>query len=201
MQVCCRPYFCKARPPCIMVTIVKQVKIEFEGRSWVVPPGFLCEEDGEQFVRLSCSCHGLCTLLGCAKKIRNPSLKGSSALKQLVEARNCKLGLVDSKEEKSKLFGDEERASPKKRRKCAAVESKKVDLDLPDGSGILTVKAVKLSREALSVLLEHEQLETLFKFIMAEEFSFEVQSRKYRRTGQHVKTAKKEPDDQSSRSD
>ncbi|CAE7030283.1 unnamed protein product [Symbiodinium sp. CCMP2592] len=184
-----------------MVTIVKQVKLEFQGRSWVVPPGFLFQEDGEEFVRLRPSCHGLCILLGCDKKIRNPSLKGSTALKQLVDGRNCKLGLIESKDEKPKLFGDDERASPKKKRKVQAVETKKLDLDLPDGSGIVTVKAVKWTREDLSVVLEAEQLERLFNLIMKDELSFDVQSRAYRRTGKHVKAAKKETDDSSCQSD
>ena len=134
-----------------MVTIVKQVKLQFKGRSWVVPAGFLSEEDEEQFVRLRVSCYGLCILLGCCKKIRNPSLKACMALKQLVDARNRKLGLVEEEDKKPKLFGDDERPSPKRKRKAQALESPKLDLDLPDGSGIVTVKAVKWTREDLSV--------------------------------------------------
>ena len=53
-----------------MVTITKHYEISFQGKSWVVPSGFLHASDEEEFyVQARASCGGLRTLLGCPKNV------------------------------------------------------------------------------------------------------------------------------------
>ena len=173
-----------------MVTVKKQYQISFEGKTWTVPAGFLHHEDEEeQFVQMRASCAGLCTLLGSSKQLRNPSLSGSKQLKQLLELRNTKQGLVVAKDT---LFEENESAgSPKKKRKREAAAPEKLDLELPDGSGTLTVKTAKWPREDLQVLMDQKHMELFFKYLKKEEIVFKQDSRKYQKTGHYSK--KNEP--------
>ena len=174
-----------------MVTIKKQYQIGFEGKNWVVPHGFLHgnEDEDEQFAQMRATCAGLCALLGSPKQVKNPTLGGSKQLKQLLELRNNKQGLVVAKDA---LFEDKESAgSPKKKRKVEATAPEKLELELPDGSGTLSVKAAKWPREDLQVLLDQKHLELFFYFLKKEEIVFKQESRRYQKTGHFAK--KNEP--------
>ena len=176
-----------------MVTITKHYEISFQGKSWVVPSGFLHASDEEEFyVQVRASCGGLCSLLGCPKNVRNPSLNGSKKLKELLELRNSKLGLLVAKD---KIFLEQEQTgSPKKRRKIEAADGdKKLELDLPDGTGSITVKKARLAREDLQVLLQEKHWELLLTFLKSEDIQFQPDSRKYQKTGRYSKKKEATP--------
>ena len=158
-------------------------------RKWLIPPGFV-HEDGK-WVQLRATTHGLCKLLGCDPNVTNPSLKNCKGLTWLQNQRNKQLQLTPCED-----------SSPKKKRKASAVDDlEQVDIELPAGQGLVTVRACKKVNEDLQVLLEGDSLQRALNYMHEDDMDFAGPSRVYQKTGKFKKPARAAADDEESESD
>ena len=117
--------------------------------------------------------------------MRNPSLNGSTKLKELLELRNSKLGSLVAKD---KLFlEDEQTSSPKKGERPRQRARRSSTWSCPMRTGSITVKTARLAREDLQVIFQEKHRELLLNFLKTEEIQFKQGSRKYQKTGKFSK--------------
>lgn len=178
-----------------MVTVERQYVLCYEKtqRKWVVPSSCIHED---RWLQLRPTCYGLCSLLGAAGSIKNPSLRACKALSWLQAERNKLLHLMPSRDD---LFDeDEQPSSAGKKRKAAHAhaheEPEHVDVPLPDGHS-LRVRACTKKSENVQVLLEPEALEMVFSYLTSVPFQFQTATRNYVRSGKFRKRKGNEPED------
>ena len=171
------------------VTVGQQhfVYLKATNKKWLIQDCYVKEmESGDgKWLQLSSACYGLCNLLCHGQIGRQPTLKGSPGLVQLLEKRTAAL---DALAQPTKLF--EDAAKPAKKRKVQCIDPIMLDLE---EYGTLVVQPASKKTQDLHIAFTADNVRAFCQWMLAKgsEGASGSARRPYKASGKYKASAKK----------
>ena len=165
------------------------------GKKWLIPSPLIKDSGDHKWLQIVTANYGLCNLLTEGSVGKQPTLKGSKGLSELLGMRAQKMS---SQFQANDLFEKDAESSKtaKRRKKASTVDgAESITLELPDFGSLLT-RACKKKTEDLHIVYTAENVGVFCKWMYAKGADGDNDKRRaYTQTGKYAKSSKEDQED------